>query len=146
MRTPLLATALAVALVATACGSDDNASGNDVGGESPRTIEIEMQDNKYVPETVSVEAGETVRFVFTNDGEVTHDAFIGDDAAQDDHEQEMNGEMGGEHGMGDTDALTVEAGETGELTHTFEADDEVLIGCHEPGHYEGGMRLAIDVT
>lgn len=22
----------------------------------------------------------------------------------------------------------------------------VLIGCHEPGHYDGGMRLMIDVT
>ena len=144
MRTPLLAAALALALVAAGCGSDDNASGIDP--ESARTIEIAMQDNKYVPATVSVEAGETVRFVFTNNGEVTHDAFIGDEAAQDDHEEEMNGEMGGEHGMGDTDALTVKSGETGELTHTFEADDEVLIGCHEPGHYEDGMRLTIDVT
>ena len=145
MRTPFLASVLALALVGAACGSDDNASGNDDGGESDRTIEIEMKDNKYVPSTVSVEAGETVRFVFTNNGDVTHDAFVGDEAAQEDHEDAMNGGTG-EHGMDDSGALTVEPGETGELTHTFEADDEVLIGCHEPGHYEGGMRLAVDVT
>ena len=113
---------------------------------SVRTIEIEMQDNKYVPDTVSVDGGEPVRFVFTNNGEATHDAFVGDEAAQDDHEDEMNDDMN-EHGMNDdTGAITVEPGKTGELTHTFEADDAVLIGCHEPGHYDSGMRLSIDVT
>jgi uncharacterized cupredoxin-like copper-binding protein len=48
-------------------------------------------------------------------------------------------------GMAETGS-TVEAGETGELSHTFEADEDVLIGCHEPGPYEEGMRLNIDVT
>ena len=30
--------------------------------------------------------------------------------------------------------------------YTVESDDGVLIGCHEPGHYEAGMTLALDVT
>jgi uncharacterized cupredoxin-like copper-binding protein len=145
MRTPLCTAALILTLVVAGCGSTDDPSGEDAGGGAERTIEIAMQDNKYVPDSVAVEAGETVRFEFTNDGEVTHDAFIGDEAAQAEHEEEMSGDMGG-HGTGDTGAVTVEAGETGELTHTFEADEDVLIGCHEPGHYDGGMRLNIDVT
>lgn len=138
--TPVLAV-LALALATAACGSDDNASGDGV-----RTIEIEMQDNKYVPDTIEVADGESVRLVFTNTGEVAHDAYIGDEAAQDDHEAEMNGDDGGHHMGGDSDALTVEPGDTAGLTHTFAADDEVLIGCHEPGHYDSGMRLTVDVT
>ena len=144
--TPIVLATLALAVLGAACGSDENASGTDPNGGPARTIEIEMQDNRYVPDTVSVDTGEPVRFVFTNNGEATHDAFVGDEAAQDDHEDEMNDDMN-EHGMDDdTGAITVEAGEKGGLTHTFEADDDVLIGCHEPGHYDGGMRLKIDVT
>lgn len=107
-----------------------------------------MRDNAYSPDTVSVEAGEEVRFVFSNAGKATHDAFIGDEAAQDDHEMEMNGDMGGDdHTMGQTDALTAKPGDTGELVRTFDSgDDGLIIGCHEPGHYEIGMRLSIEVS
>jgi uncharacterized cupredoxin-like copper-binding protein len=142
--TPMLAV-LALGLATVACGSDDSASGTNPTDDATRTIEIEMQDNKYVPETIDVADGETVRLVFTNNGTATHDAYVGDEGAQDDHEAEMNGDDGGHH-MGDDDALTVEPGDTAELTHTFEASDEVLIGCHEPGHYDSGMRLTVDVT
>lgn len=144
-RTPIVLASLALALLGTACGADDNATGNaEPGGGSARTIEIEMQDNEFVPAGISVGTGETVRFVFTNTGKATHDAFVGDEAAQDDHEEEMNGHGG--HGTGDDGAITVKPGGTGELTHTFDADEDVLIGCHEPGHYQSGMRLNVDVT
>ena len=52
----------------------------------------------------------------------------------------------GEAGDEAEGAITVEPGSTGELTHTFSAADEVLIGCHEPGHYDAGMRLGIQLT
>lgn len=145
MRPAPLFAVLALELVTAACGSDDNASGNDPPGDATRTIEIEMQDNKYLPDTIDVGDGETVRLVFTNTGSATHDAYIGDEAAQDDHEAEMNGDDGGHH-MGEDDALTVEPGDTAELTHTLAAGDDVLVGCHEPGHYDSGMRLTVEVT
>ena len=37
-----------------------------------------MVDTAYSPSTVDVEEGETVRFVFHNDGSVKHDGVIGD--------------------------------------------------------------------
>lgn len=147
----LTAVTLALALGAAACGSTDDTTDAESGGTSggaARTVEVEMRDNTYSPDRVSVEAGETVRFVITNNGEATHDAFVGDAAAQDDHEAEMGDEMGG-HGMsgGDGDeGVTVEPGDTRELTHTFESGDELLIGCHEPGHYKAGMRITVEVT
>ena len=146
---PLLfvAGALLVAAVA-ACGStDDTTTGAD--GDA-RAIEVDMADNVFDPDTIEVTRGETVRFVFTNTGEVAHDAFIGDQAAQDGHEMDMRGaeadEHGGGHGNDDSDAVTVDPGDTAELTHTFDETGSLEIGCHQPGHYDGGMKLAIDVT
>ena len=40
---------------------------------------------------------------------------------------------------------TVEPDETGEITHTFAEGDRLLIGCHEPGHYEAGMHGTITI-
>jgi uncharacterized cupredoxin-like copper-binding protein len=51
-----------------------------------------------------------------------------------------------DHGGGDEEGgITVDAGDTGELTHTFEAGDELLIGCHQEGHYEAGMKLTVNL-
>ncbi len=171
-RRRLLAAFAAVGLVAlAACGGDDS---DDEGGlsadettasettasetsDTARTVEVEMADNEFSPDQVEVAAGETVRFVFTNEGEATHDAVIGDEAAQMEHEGEMRTAESDGDGMGtmghggsedadDEGAITVEPGSTGELMHTFSAGDEVLIGCHEPGHYDAGMKLIVDVA
>lgn len=151
------------ALGLAACGDDDDASIAPTGDPADdsaeaRTVEVEMVDNAFEPTELDVEAGETVRFVFRNSGAVAHDAVIGDEAAQDDHEEEMRAaeeaedEMGGMvHGSTDDDgdeegAVTVEPGETGEIVHTFEGAGELLIGCHELGHYDAGMTVTVDVA
>jgi uncharacterized cupredoxin-like copper-binding protein len=138
-------------LTLAACGDD---SDDTTSGTGTRTIEIEMRDIEFSPDKVQVEAGETVRFVFHNVGEVAHDAFIGDDAAQDDHEMEMRG-AGDDGGMdmddgsgGDAseNGITVEPGDTAELTYTFRDGDELLVGCHQEGHYEAGMKVMVDMS
>lgn len=138
-----------LAVTAASCGSDDNSTTPGAGGDV-RTIEIDMTDNAFEPDTLDVADGDTVRFVFTNTGTVTHDAFIGDTAEQADHETEMrdaDDSHGGGHGDDETgDAIAVEPGETGELTHTFDESGTLEIGCHEPGHYEDGMKMTVDVA
>ena len=37
-------------------------------------------------------------------------------------------------------------GETGSLSMTFAEARSLLIGCHEPGHYEAGMRATLTVV
>jgi uncharacterized cupredoxin-like copper-binding protein len=168
-RSGLAAIVAIGALLIAACGggSGDSDQGGGVAassgedsGESGdvRTIEVEMVDNAFSPERVEVSSGETVRFVFSNEGNVTHDAVVGDEADHAEHEDEMreaereseDGEMGGMgHGSeaeGDEGAITVEPGATGELTYTVGSSAAVLIGCHEPGHYAAGMKLALDLT
>jgi uncharacterized cupredoxin-like copper-binding protein len=128
-------------VVLVGCGS---------GGDQPsaagadRTVEIEMRDIAFSPGSVDVRAGERVRFVFTNTGQVTHDAFLGDGAAQDAHEQQMRAGHG-DHGTG-SDALSVAPGKKAALVRTFDQPGQVLIGCHQPGHYTGGMRLTVTVA
>ena len=142
-RTALAATIGALGLVAAACGGSD--PDDSTGGDDVRSIEIEMRDNAFAPAAITVPAGEEVRLVFHNTGKVDHDAFIGDHMAQADHEEEMSEDRGMHHG-GDSDAITVEPGDTGTLTHTFDAGDEVLIGCHQPGHYRAGMKVAVTTS
>jgi uncharacterized cupredoxin-like copper-binding protein len=145
----LVIAVIGMTLIATACGSDD-ATKSPSDSPTSRTVEIEMRDMAFSPDRVTVPAGETVRLVFTNTGEAVHDAFIGDEDAQNRHEMEMveNADAGhsDDHDDSDEGAITVDPGDTGTLTHTFEAGDALLIGCHQPGHYAAGMKLTIDVT
>ena len=91
--------------------------------------------------------------MFRNDGTVRHEAVFGDLAEQEAHHAEM-AEMGGSHDgmdmgsapheMTELHSVIAEPGDTLEMVHTFEAAS-TMIGCHEPGHWEAGMKLDIDV-
>jgi uncharacterized cupredoxin-like copper-binding protein len=126
-----------------ACGSGDGSNSAGAGQGADRTIDVEMRDIAFTPTSVDVRVGETVRFNFKNTGQVTHDAFIGDAAAQDAHEKEMR--EGHDHGK-DKNAVSVKPGKSASLTHTFDRPGQLLVGCHEPGHYTGGMRIAVNVA
>ena len=133
-----------LAVILAACGGDDTGTGAASSDSDARTIEVEMVDIAYEPTAIDVEVGETVRLVFTNNGEAVHEAFVGDAGDQDDHAGEMADMDGMDHG--DDDVVTVEPGESGELTYTFEEAGTTQIGCHQPGHYEAGMLIEVNVT
>lgn len=110
-----------------------------------------MVDDAYEPTEVEVAAGGEVAFVFDNGGTALHEAYIGDEATQEKHamtmaEAEESGETEHGGGHGDAEVLEVEAGDDDRLSHTFEQPGEYLIGCHQPGHYEDGMKLRMTVT
>ena len=137
--------AAALALVLAACGGGGGDGGSEGASGPTRIIDVDMVDIGFQPQELRVERGERVTFRFTNKGEVDHDAFVGDAHAQSDHADEMN-DGGGHHGQGDDDAVTVEPGESERLTYTFEEAGSIEIGCHQPGHYEAGMKVDITVT
>lgn len=143
MKRHLLLLLVPALVVLGACGSDDGSTNAGAGQGADRTVDVEMRDIAYSPTTVDVRVGETVRFNFKNTGQVQHDAFIGDAAAQDAHEKAMR--EGHDHG-GDPNALSVKPGKSASLTHTFDRAGQVIIGCHEPGHYTGGMRITVNVA
>lgn len=145
--TRLAAVVVTALLLTTACGGHDHGSdtGSDAGGGAApaATFEIEMRDTAFAPEELSVPAETRVTFVFHNRGELVHEAFLGDEAEQRAHDAEMVEGGSGHHA--DHAAVTVQPGKTGRLTHIFTADDQLLLGCHQPGHYAAGMRIAINV-
>ena len=115
------------------------------GTAAATRIEIGLTDAlKIEPATLTVPAGVPVTFVVTNTGTADHEFYLGDEAAQDEHEQEMLS-MGG-MGHDDPNGIAVEPGETRELTFTFAEAGETLAGCHVAGHYAGGMKASITVT
>jgi uncharacterized cupredoxin-like copper-binding protein len=131
---------LFIAGAMVACSSNEGGS----GGGDPRTIEVRMSDDlRFDPATIDVEPGETVRFELINEGEAVHEFLIGDEAAQAEFEEEMaSGEA--HH---DTEAgMAVDPGQTETFEYTFhDTAGELLAGCHEPGHYDGGMVANISV-
>lgn len=178
------AATVGLVMVLAACGDD----GNDLPSAAapaadPGVIEVSMTEMAFSPATLDVGVGDTITFVFHNDGVVRHEAVVGDEAAQEAHHDEMaemaaageshdaspshddegagsdthDGDTADMHEMDEMDdtgamdgmeaghAVVVEPGETVELTYTFETAGPLVIGCHEPGHWEAGMRLDIDV-
>jgi uncharacterized cupredoxin-like copper-binding protein len=134
------------------CGGGDQSAGStDAFGQpadaadADRTVAMSTGNELvFNPSKVTVARGETVTFVITNDGDLMHDFVIGDEAAQDEHAEEMaatDDEMAMEGDeQGDANAVSVPSGETVELTWDFDGEtDRLLYGCHEPGHYEAGM-------
>ena len=141
-----------VAVLLAACGGDNDTSTAGNGNSDAHTVEVDMVDIAFEPDTLEVTRGETVRFVFTNTGEVAHDAFIGDEDDQAGHEAEMreaDDDEGHDGGHGDDEAenaVTVEPGDTGELTYTFDEAGTLEVGCHQPDHYDAGMKIEVEVA
>lgn len=167
--TKALSMAVAIGIAATSCGDDgpDRLSESPGTPEDPRVIEIGMVDIGFDPSDVDVSVGETVEFVFVNHGAVRHEAVFGDEAVQEDHEvemQEMDGdmtmsrddqdeatdhadeEMAMDHDDEDVVALAVEPGTTEKVVMSFDDPGHTLIGCHERGHWEAGMRVDINIS
>lgn len=151
----LAAVAVAV-LVLGACGSDaDTGSAGGALSDGDR-VEVEMTDLAFDPSEFEVAQGATVTFVFDNTDTIDHEALIGDETAQDEHEAEMvdsGDDMGGmddmSHKSGAADpseSVLVAPGESAEITYTFDETGDVLLGCHQAGHYDGGMVATITVT
>lgn len=56
--------------------------------------------------------------------------------------------MSTEHQADDEDSnlVVVEPRSSGQLTHTFDEVGELVIGCHETGHWEAGMKATVTIT
>lgn len=150
MHRSRLALIPAAALVVAACSSggatSSPAASPSASAPAAQTrIEVELTDALRIePATMTVPAGVPVTFVVTNAGVLDHEFYLGDDAMQALHEEEML-EMGG-MGHDEPEGIAVDPGETKELTYTFDAAGQTVAGCHVTGHYGAGMKAMITVT
>ncbi|HEX5591105.1 MAG TPA: plastocyanin/azurin family copper-binding protein [Candidatus Limnocylindrales bacterium] len=112
--------------------------------EAGGTVDVVMLDTmRFNPDTFSIAAGATVTFRIRNDGLLPHEFFVGTEEAQAEHAAEM---AAGRMPHGHVDALRLEPGASGTLRVEFDGTGTLLAGCHEPGHYEAGMRASIEVV
>ena len=127
----------ALAFTIAACGGGSGASATD------RSVRVILGHLRFAPDTVTVEAGTRVKFVLVNSDAIDHEFALGTEEVQQRYESMM---MGGHAMMRSSGSAAVPAGETVELTHTFDEPGTLIYGCHLPGHYGGGMRGTVTVT
>ena len=167
LRTPLLLAAclLALSVDAMADAAHAYAFGHAAPAtEATRTVEVTLQDIAFAPKSLDVKAGETVRFVLVNKGQLLHEFNLGDAAMHAEHQKEMlqmqasgmltatgMGKMGHSamgHGAmkhDDPNSVLVEPGKTAELTWTFTQTTGLEFACNLPGHYQAGMVGKLNV-
>lgn len=104
-----------------------------------RTIEIDMSDNmRFSPDNIKVQAGETIRFKVTNSGKLAHELVIGDMATLLEHAEMMRNMPDMAHE--ESNMISLEAAEQGELLWKFTDAGNVDFACLLPGHMEAGMK------
>ncbi|MFC3337315.1 cupredoxin domain-containing protein [Paracandidimonas soli] len=109
-----------------------------------RTIEIGMQDvMRFTPASIQVAQGETVRFIVHNEGVIEHELVLGKMADLLAHAEQMRQDPGMPHD--EPNAISLEAGEKGELIWQFGEMGVVDFACLLPGHSEAGMVGQITV-
>ena len=106
-----------------------------------RDVIVNVNHSRFEPQRFTFDAGDRVRFVIHNGDPIDHEFILGDQAAQDRHEngtERRHGAIPGE--------VSIPAHTTRSTTFTFDDAGSLIIGCHLPGHYDFGMRAAVTVN
>lgn len=169
---PLLALALPLAATAAlAAGSHQGGHGHVEFGvpgdtaEVSRTIRVDLEDTYFEPERIQIKAGETIRFVLKNNGQLVHEFNIGTPHMHAEHQKEM--EMMVDHGVLEADKINhemmkmdmgdgttmehddpnsalLEPGGEAEIIWKFAKPLELEFACNVPGHYDAGMAGTLE--
>jgi uncharacterized cupredoxin-like copper-binding protein len=110
-----------------------------------RTVRFTMSDRmRFVPDRITVQEGETVRFVLKNNGKLMHEFVIGTRQELDTHAELMKRFPNMEHD--EPYMAHVAPGRTGEVVWTFNRPGEFEFACLIAGHYDAGMVGRIKVV
>lgn len=139
---------LALAAGQHAGGHHDDATAYGEPGKAAqvnRTIEVQAMDNmRYMPASIAVKRGETIKFVVKNTGKLPHEFVLGNASTLKEHAEMMRRHPDMEHD--DPNAAKVAPGGTGTLIWKFTRAGTVEFACLIPGHYEAGMKGGIRVS
>ena len=131
-------------------GGDAHHSGDDSIGvpgtasEVDRTIEVVMDDTmRFTPDSIKVEAGQTIRFELKNAGAVKHEMVIGKLEYLVEHSEMMKKFPSMEHE--EPNMLLLDPSANGELIWTFSKTGTIDFACLQPGHYDAGMKGVVIV-
>ena len=127
-----LAAALAVTFAFAACAGPSE--------PGARRIEIVIEHSAFEPATLEVDEGSTVTFVIENTDPIDHEFILGDEEIQQVHEEGTERHHGARPGE-----ISIPAGATRTTTYTFDEPGRLIYGCHIFGHYDYGMKGAVEV-
>jgi uncharacterized cupredoxin-like copper-binding protein len=110
-----------------------------------RTITLDMKDEmRFIPATLSVRQGETIKFVVSNTGKIMHELVIGTLKDLQEHAALMRKFPDMEH---DEPYMThVKPGTSGEIVWQFSRAGQFNYACLIAGHFEAGMVGEIAVA
>lgn len=109
-----------------------------------RTIAVDMNDDmRFVPSSISVKRGDTIRFVVKNSGRLKHEMVLGSVAELKEHAELMRRFPQMVHA--DPNQVAVDPGNSAELVWRFTKAGKVDFACLQPGHFEAGMKGDIAV-
>ena len=110
-----------------------------------KTIQVDMADTmRFTPDTLTVKAGDTVRFVVKNSGKQMHEMVLGTEKELKEHAALMLKFPTMEHE--EPYMAHVPAGKKEEIVWQFTKPGEFHFGCLIPGHFEAGMKGKILVV
>jgi uncharacterized cupredoxin-like copper-binding protein len=102
-----------------------------------RTINVEMSEMRFTPDTLAVKQGETIRFRVKNSGQAMHEMVLGTMEDLKEHAALMRQHPGMEHD--EPFMAHVAPGKTQTMVWQFTKPGEFRYGCLVPGHFEAGM-------
>jgi uncharacterized cupredoxin-like copper-binding protein len=109
-----------------------------------RTINVEMSEMRFTPDTLAVKQGETIRFRIKNSGQAMHEMVLGTMEELKEHAAMMRKHPGMEHD--EPYMAHVAPGKTETMVWRFTRTGEFHYGCLVPGHFEAGMIGRISVN
>ena len=110
-----------------------------------RTITLDMTDAmRFTPDTLTVQEGDTVRFIAQNADRMLHEMVIGTPGALAKHAAMMARFPNIEHN--EPYMVHVDPGKNGEIVWHFNRAGSFEFACLLAGHYQAGMRGTITVT
>ena len=113
-------------------------------GRATRTITLDMDDAmRFSPGALTVDEGDTVRFVVKNRGRMLHELVIGTPEALAEHAALMAKFPGMAHD--EAYMAHVDPGQAGEIVWHFNRPGRFAFACLIAGHYEAGMRGSLTV-
>ena len=130
--------------------SDYDAVTNEFGsfeaGLTPaQTVSVSMADTmRFTPSSLEVKAGEVVRFLVTNDGQLQHEFVLGTPESLSEHAVMMKKFPNMEHD--EPYMAHVDPGKEMEIIWQFSNAGTFEFGCLLPGHFDAGMKGTITVN
>lgn len=147
MRAAGIGFLITLVLIAAACGGGDSSTDEDVAVD--QTITIDAKNVKFVPDSITIQAGQTVRLVLTNSDKGTEHDLASDDLPL---SMIQGGGNGGGHGSTTGTyapimlAVHAKDGETSSVIFKADTPGTYNIYCTIAGHKDAGMVGTITVV